>query len=374
MSKKTKYFSLILFPIALLLNFIASKIPNIVERYYSQVINKVIVQVLSKISGIFQFSLYEITIYIIVISVFLFLCSTVFTVFNKKKNLKAFLKNSILNILSIVSIVYFLFVVLWGINYNRIPLETTLINKYNLENSTSIKSKQHSVKELTKLYKFLVDKANEARRHTLQDKDGVVKSNTDYKGIINRAQLGYDNILDILPSVSGSYSKAKYVISSNLMCYTGITGIYFPFTGEANVNIAIPDLYIPCTVEHEMAHQRGFASEDEANFIAYITSIKHADIDFNYSGYILALNYTASALSKVDYDAYVEISAAISDSVRRDLKNESEFWKKYEGKIDKISNEFNDSYLKANGIVEGTQSYGKMVDLLLTYYELYPYN
>lgn len=374
MSKKTKYFSLILFPIALLLNFIASKIPNIVEKYYSQVINKVIVQVLSKISGIFPFSLYEITIYIIVISVFLFLCSTVFTVFNKKKNLKAFLKNSILNILSIVSIVYFLFVVLWGINYNRIPLETTLINKYNLENSTSIKSKQHSVKELTKLYKFLVAKANEARRHTLQDKDGVVKSNTDYKGIINRAQLGYDNILDILPSVSGSYSKAKYVISSNLMCYTGITGIYFPFTGEANVNIAIPDLYIPCTVEHEMAHQRGFASEDEANFIAYITSIKHADIDFNYSGYILALNYTASALSKVDYDAYVEISAGISDSVRRDLKNESEFWKKYEGKIDKISNEFNDSYLKANGIVEGTQSYGKMVDLLLTYYELYPYN
>ncbi|MCC0685747.1 DUF3810 domain-containing protein [Clostridioides sp. ZZV15-6383] len=374
MSKKTKYFSLILFPIALLLNFIASKIPNIVEKYYSQVINKVIVQVLSKISGIFPFSLYEITIYIIVISVFLFLCSTVFTVFNKKKNLKAFLKNSILNILSIVSIVYFLFVVLWGINYNRIPLETTLINKYNLENSTSIKSKQHSVKELTKLYKFLVAKANEARRHTLQDKDGVVKSNTDYKSIINRAQLGYDNILDILPSVSGSYSKAKYVISSNLMCYTGITGIYFPFTGEANVNIAIPDLYIPCTVEHEMAHQRGFASEDEANFIAYITSIKHADIDFNYSGYILALNYTASALSKVDYDAYVEISAGISDSVRRDLKNESEFWKKYEGKIDKISNEFNDSYLKANGIVEGTQSYGKMVDLLLTYYELYPYN
>lgn len=374
MSKKTKYFSLILFPIALLLNFIASKIPNIVEKYYSQVINKAIVQVLSKISGIFPFSLYEITIYIIVISVFLFLCSTVFTVFNKKKNLKAFLKNSILNILSIVSIVYFLFVVLWGINYNRIPLETTLINKYNLENSTSIKSKQHSVKELTKLYKFLVAKANEARRHTLQNKDGVVKSNTDYKGIINRAQLGYDNILDILPSVSGSYSKAKYVISSNLMCYTGITGIYFPFTGEANVNIAIPDLYIPCTVEHEMAHQRGFASEDEANFIAYITSIKHGDIDFNYSGYILALNYTASALSKVDYDAYVEISAGISDSVRRDLKNESEFWKKYEGKIDKISNEFNDSYLKANGIVEGTQSYGKMVDLLLTYYELYPYN
>lgn len=374
MNKKAKYFSLILFPIALILNFIASKIPYIVEKYYSQVIDKTIVQILSKVSGIFPFSLYEITMYIIVISIFLFLCSAVFTIFNKKKNLKTFLKNAILNILSILSIVYFLFVVLWGINYNRVPLETTLINQYNLENNSSIQSKQHSVKELTKLYKFLVTKSNETRKLTLQDKNGVVKSNTDYKGVINRAQLGYDNVLDILPSVSGNYSKAKYVISSNLMCYTGITGIYFPFTGEANVNVAIPDLYIPCTVEHEMAHQRGFASEDEANFIAYLTSIKHPHVDFNYSGYILALNYTASALSKIDYNAYVDISKSISDSVRRDLKNESEFWQKYEGKIDEISNEFNNSYLKANGVTEGTQSYGKMVDLLLTYYELYSYN
>ncbi|MCC0720452.1 DUF3810 domain-containing protein [Clostridioides sp. ZZV14-6105] len=374
MSKKVKYFSLILFPIALFLNFIASKIPNIVEKYYSQAIDKKIVQLLSKVSGIFPFSIYEITMYIIVISIFLFLCSIVFTIFKKNRNLKTFLKNSILNILSILSIVYFLFVVLWGINYNRVPLESTLINQYNLKNNNSAQSKQHSTKELSELYKFLVTKANETRKLTLQDKNGVVKSNTDYKGVINRAQLGYDKISDILPSVSGSYSKPKYVISSHLMCYTGITGIYFPFTGEANVNIAIPDLYIPCTVGHEMAHQRGFASEDEANFIGYLASIKHPDIDFNYSGYVLALNYTASALSKVDYNAYVDISAGISELVRRDLKNESEFWQRYEGKINKISNGFNNSYLKANGISEGTQSYGKMVDLLLTYYELYPYN
>jgi hypothetical protein len=62
----------------------------------------------------------------------------------------------------------------------------------------------------------------------------------------------------------------------------------------------------------------------------------------------------------------------MSDDVRRDLINNNQFWDKYEGKVDKISNKFNDSYLKANGIKEGTASYGKMVDLLLTYYRLYP--
>ena len=56
-----------------------------------------------------------------------------------------------------------------------------------------------------------------------------------------------------------------------------------------------------------------------------------------------------------------------------DLKNNRDFWDKYEGKIDDISNEINNTYLKANGVSEGVKSYGKMVDLLLTYYSLYPY-
>lgn len=197
-------------------------------------------------------------------------------------------------------------------------------------------------------------------------------ANSNYKGIINRAQVGYDNIIDFLPQVSGNYAKPKYIISSEIMCYTGITGIYFPFTGEANVNIAIPCIYIPSTTLHEMAHQRGFASEDEANFIAYLSAINHPDVDFNYSGYILALNHTANALYKSDYDSYVSLSKNISKDVKTDLINNRKFWGKYEGKVDDISSKFNDSYLKANGVAEGSASYGKMIDLLLTYYKLYP--
>ncbi len=281
-------------------------------------------------------------------------------------------QNYILNILSVLSIAYFLFIVLWGLNYNRVPLQTTLINNYNLTSNKDISTFKHDNDDLANLYKFLINKANETRKSVLEDDKDVMKANSDYKGIINRAQLGYDNIDDILPQVSGNYAKPKYVLSSNLMCYSGITGIYFPFTGEANVNVAIPDIYIPSTTLHEMAHQRGFASEDEANFLGYLASINHPDIDFNYSGYILALNHTANALYKADYDTYVTITKTISDDVRRDLINNNQFWDKYEGKVDEISNEFNNSYLKANGIKEGTASYGKMVDLLLTYYSLYP--
>lgn len=372
MSKKLKLLSLLLFPLSILINTISSRYPYFIEKYYSISINKFIVAILSNISGIFPFSLYELTIYLIVISIVSFIIYTIYIIISNPNKLKVFIKNSLLNILSIISIAYFLFIILWGLNYNRIPLETTLIESYNLKYNKSISSIDKTKEGLANLYEFLIENANKARK-LVKSSNGIVKANTDYKGIINRAYLGYESILDFLPNLSGNYSNAKYVMSSKLMCYTGITGIYFPFTGEANVNIAIPDIYIPSTTLHEMAHQRGYASEDEANFIAYLASINHPDIDFKYSGYILALNHTANALYSVDYDTYVALSKNISEDVLDDLRNNRDFWDKYEGKIDDISNEINNTYLKANGVSEGVKSYGKMVDLLLTYYSLYQY-
>lgn len=372
MSKKYKLISLLLFPIALLLNFIASKYPNLVETYYSTSINKFTIQVLSKISGIFPFSTYEITIYIIIFILIIFILKLVSILFKSTTKLKDFLLNSILNLLSTLSIAYFLFIILWGLNYNRLPLSTILINNYNLDNGKSISKINYNNDDLVDLYKFLIKKVNETRDVVLEDDNGIMKNNSNYKDLMARAQLGYDNIKSIIPNSNGNYSKPKYIISSNLMCYTGITGIYFPFTGDANVNITIPDIYIPSTTIHEMAHQRGYASEDEANFIGYLASINHPDIDFKYSGYILALNHTSSALSKVDYDKLLELNKTLSNDVRKDLINNNKFWEKYEGKIEEVSNDFNNAYLKSNGIKEGVQSYGKMVDLLLTYYKLYP--
>ncbi|MEG1311203.1 MAG: DUF3810 domain-containing protein [Romboutsia sp.] len=404
--KKIKFLSLLLLPIALIINFIGSKYPEFIDIYYSSYINKFIIQILSNISGIFPFSLYELTMYLIAFSILIFIIRILILFLKEFTSLKYFSKNlpflysklystydcsflsiiktSLLNLLSILSISYFLFIVLWGLNYNRLPLETTLINKYkaNLSLNQNLSTNnllinsddklEHNVNDLADLYKFLISMANKTRELVLEDDIGLMKANGNYKDIINRAQLGYDNTSDFLPEIDGNYSKPKYVISSYIMCYTGITGIYFPFTGEANVNVAIPHIYIPSTTLHEMAHQRGFASEDDANFIAYLTSINHPDIDFNYSGYILALNHTANALHKADYDTYISLSKNISKDVKNDLINNSNFWNKYEGKVDEFSNKFNDSYLKANGVTEGNASYGKIIDLLLTYYKLYP--
>jgi hypothetical protein len=138
-----------------------------------------------------------------------------------------------------------------------------------------------------------------------------------------------------------------------------------PYTGEANVNTNITDFMLPATAAHEMAHQRGFAREDEANYIAYLTCTLNPDVDFQYSGTMLALIYSANALAGADASSYKELYKTYSEGIRRDLKYDYEFWQKYKGKTQEISNNINNTYLRTNGQKDGVQSYGRMVDLLL---------
>ena len=372
--KKFRIISISLFVLSILINIIAGKIPSLVEKYYSNGINIYIVKIMSKIFSIFPCSIFEILIYISLLSVLVFLIYSIYYIMKKPNNILSYLKNSFLNIISIVGIVYFLFVVLWGLNYNRMNLKDSLIVDYNKSHNENIKDVDYDKEDLINLYKFLIEKCNDIRAEVLEDEQKVMKCNTDYKEVLNRANNGYENVSILNLNKRGSYAPAKPILNSNLLCYTGITGIYSPFTGEANVNTGVPDIYIPFTTLHEMAHQRGYGSEDECNFLAYIACINNEDYDFQYSGYILALKYTASALAKVDYDALVSLNGEVSSSVINDLNYSREFWKQYEGKVNEVSDNMNSNYLKANGVEEGTLSYGKVVNLLLVYYSLYGFN
>lgn len=356
------------------MNLITKMIPEFVEIYYSQGINIYMVKFMSKIFSIFPFSVFQILIYFTALLVIFLIVYSVYYIVKKPQNTLSYLKNSLLNIISIVGVIYFLFVVLWGLNYNRMSLEYSLIENYNETYNSQIEKVEYDKNDLINLYSFLVEKCNETRVKVKEDSNNVMKCNTSRKEVLERAYNAYNNVTILNLNKRGSYAPVKFILNSRLLCYTGITGIYSPFTGEANVNIAAPDIYIPFTTLHEMAHQRGYGSEDECNFLAYIACINNEDYDFQYSGYILALKYTSSAIAKVDYDKFKEISSNLSQSVKNDLKNSNEFWSQYEGKVNEVSDKMNNNYLKTNGVKEGTESYGKVVNLFLQYYSLYGFN
>lgn len=350
---KVKLGIIIFAPIIMLLNIIAKGYPELVEKYYSTGIDKPIRQLLSFITSIYPFSSAEllVTVLIVILTV-----SIVILFFKLRKG--GFF-NQLLNILTYISLLYILFMIFWGFNYNRLSFDK--IAGLTIEKS--------SKEELYSLCEDLILRANSLRERVDESSKGIMVAPGGYKSVFKRISKGYEKAAERYPELGGKYGPPKKVLLSNWMSYTGITGIYMPYTGEPNVNVNTTDMMIHNTTAHEMAHQRGFAREDEANYIAYVICTMHPDVDFQYSGVMLGLVYSMNALAGSDIDSYKVLVSKYSDGLKRDFQHERDFWKKYEGKVEQISNNVNNTYLKSNGQQDGVQSYGRMVDLLLAEYK-----
>jgi hypothetical protein len=243
----------------------------------------------------------------------------------------------------------------WGLNYNRITFAQ--IARYTIRPA--------STEELANVCTILIDRTNQLRIKVDQDQKGVMRAARTRTQVLTDGAAGYQEAAAIYPELGGRYGTPKGILASEIMSYMGLDGVYSPFTGEANVNMAVPDSMLPCTVAHEMAHQRGFAREDEANYIAYLTCRLNPDVDFQYSGNLLAVINSMNMLRKYDKERYTELRKSYSAGVLKDLEDYSNFIQKHESMAGRISNDVNDLYLKSNRQSDGVYSYNRMVDLLI---------
>ena len=181
----------------------------------------------------------------------------------------------------------------------------------------------------------------------------------------------YRKAYEKYPFLSRFYSNPKPVALSEPWTYTHISGVYTFFTGEANINVNFPDYTIPYTSAHEMAHQRGIAREDEANFVAFLVCIESDDAYIRYSGYTGVFEYVASSLYSADKDLYKKLyTENVTAEYRNEMNAYNEFFEKYrENKVAEVSAKVNDKYLQSHGQQEGVKSYGLVVDLAVAYYK-----
>jgi hypothetical protein len=142
-------------------------------------------------------------------------------------------------------------------------------------------------------------------------------------------------------------------------------------TGEANINTNYPDFLMPFTVAHEMAHQRGIAREDEANFVAFLVCAYSDDQYIRYSGYVNMLNYINSALGKSDSGKGKELFQKYTHAdIQKEFIAYSSFFDRYrESTASKVTGTVNNAYLQSQGQKQGTKSYGLVVDLAVAYYK-----
>jgi len=341
--------------LGIVFSLLAPKFPRFIESGYSTKFYYWVIRPYSLLTGLFPFSLAE----LIVVGVTVFILFQAFraVIFYKKYRkdfARGFLKKSV-SLALVPVFLYLAFNLMWGLNYNRLTFAEI----------SGLPVEAVSVNELAELAQHLAQRANELRDLVTEDDRQIMSLPHGIKDMFSRAHLGYERAAGIYPELGGHYGRPKGVMLSHYWSYTGISGVFFPFTAEANVNIKMPHFMLPATTAHEMAHQRGFAREDEANYLAYLTCTSHPDPDFQYSGVLFALIFVMNTLHKYDTEMWSDIRSQYSGGVNRDLSDWREYIQRYEGSVKQVSTRVNNTYLKAKRQKEGVQSYGRMVDLLL---------
>jgi len=345
---KRKY----LLPLFLLFQILSLRIlaffPEAVERYYSNGLYVYLSHGLRIINGKIPFSLGD-----VIYGLTLIFCSYWFY-----KNRKKTWKVKIWPLLSCLSILYFTFHLLWAFNYYRQPL----FEKMQI-------SRDYSNADLIAFTQKLIAKTNEVQFQITQDKNKIVTNPYSQDRIFKMTQNGYDNLAKEFPVFQYDYPSQKESLFSLPLTYMGFGGYLNPFTNEAQVNSKLPMYGFPNVVCHEMAHQIGYASESECNFIGFLAGIKNKDAYFQYAAYATALHYCLENVYLKDKKQFKALKPLIHQGILKNYKESERFWEQYDTVIDKGFHLFYDQFLKTNQQKDGIESYSKFVNLLINFYK-----
>ena len=350
--KKTTIYLSFFLGIQILFVHYISNYPNFVERYYSNGIYPYISSFFRIIFGWIPFSIGDVFLAIFVFLLFRFL-------FRLIKNRFRNLIPKLLQLTAFISVLYFCFYFFWGFNYFREPLAKNL----------GFKQANYTTEQLTAVTEKIILNLNTI--HLQLVKNDTLKINIPYaqKEIYLKALDGFTNISNTYPQLTYAHPSVKSSLMSLLQSYIGTAGYLNPLTGEAHINDCIPKTGTPTTTCHEMAHQLGFAAENEANFIGFLASVSNNDLYFQYSGYRMAFGYAISEIRKRDSRLGKALWKTVNRGIAKDFQSSSDFWRQYKNPIEPFIKKGYSSYLKANKQSKGIQSYSYVVNLLISYFQ-----
>lgn len=351
---------LLLMPIFYGLSLAAGKYPLITEEVYSTPLYPWISRGIGYVSSFAQgISLAECIVYCLAAIIAITLITSLYRLVMGRMRAAKFL-SIIAGFAVAASVLFSMFYVTWGFNYSRPSLYTRM----------GLNIVERPVEELNAVCARLAIRASELREQLKEDENGVFCLEGTARQEFAKIPSAYKLLGEAEPLFGGRVYAAKGVMSSKAMSYGGISGIYIPFTAEANVNIDQPPLLLASSAAHETAHFLGIAREDEANFVSYLACSYSIDPGVRYSGTMLALIHCANQLYAGNKEMYANlVTRYYSEGMMRDIRHYNLYWDKFEGPVQETVNSVNDNYLKFNQQENGVKSYGMMVDLILAYYD-----
>jgi hypothetical protein len=348
-SKKT-IIALSIIPQIILVKWLAYY-PEIIERYYSTGLYPVLSKIWRFTLGWIPFSVGDL-LYTIG-----FIYGIRWLILNRKRILWA-TKTWFLDVFVVISLLYFSFHLLWGLNYYRLPVYKSM----DIGN-------EYSTQELHAVTIKLIEKANTIHNQISVLDTFPVRVPYSKSELIELSVSSYNNLSGIFPQFNYNPSSTKQSLFSVPLTYMGFSGYLNPFTNEAQIDGIIPLHRYPTTLNHEQAHQLGYAAENETNFIGCLAAIHNDDIYYQYSGYIFALRHCLNELFRRDKFQYEELLNSINKGILANYQETYDFWMAYQNPLEPLFKNVFDSFLKANNQEKGIESYSYTVALLVNFFK-----
>ena len=265
---------------------------------------------------------------------------------------------------AVCALVYLLHTVVFGLNYYA----------GDLADDIRLEKRLYTVEELADATTYYRDMANLLSDQVKRDANGNVEF-AEFDVLAAQAADGFDTLVHdyYYPVFAGSTLPVKELGWADMYSSMGITGVTMGLTGEAAVNPQIPDVTLPFTMCHEMAHRMSIATERDANFAAFLACSANEDIQYRYSAYFMAYRYCYNALVNANTiassGAAARIASGATPQLQHDMAHYSQFFSsKRNDTATKVADNVNDTYLKASGDEAGIKSYGDVCDLLVNWH------
>jgi len=331
---------------------IFSLFPFAVEQYYSKGLYPYIAATQRILLGWIPFSIGDLLYLFVAIYWLRKLIIVIIRLF-KKKSSKQYWSGIFKEVIFVILVIYILFNALWGLNYNRPPMEQQIgltLGAYTTEN----------LREVLGALKINLDDIDSTARLYRAD---LYRKRTLFQEAIE----SYQGVSRDFPELQYRFASVKPSLYSYLGNYLGFTGYYNPFSGEAQANTTVPAFVQPFTTCHEIGHQLGYAKENEANFAGFLAARSSFNPAFKYSVYFDMYAYTIREMYRRDSVTAKDLMSRLKPDVKEDFKIISRFYKKYENPFEPIIRKLYGKYLKANEQPAGIKSYNDVVAMLIGY-------
>lgn len=274
-----------------------------------------------------------------------------------RKSWKLSWVSNLRKITALASVLYFFFHFFWAMNYYRVRLH----EKLGLE-------KDYDSGQLYEFTEKLIEHTNGLHLDITGNRDSIVRVPYSRRAIFDKGISAYAELEQSHPEFHLENESVKKSLYSLPLSVMGFAGYLNPFTNEAQVNGLGPLYSFGATSCHEMAHQIGYALENEANFVGYLASVHSEDPYLQYSGYTMAVKYCLRSLMAYDEEKGEFLLKQVNPGIRKNFEESRRFSEKYSSFIDVVFEFIYDRFLKMNDQDDGMESYNRFVDLLVNYH------